>query len=1297
MSSGNHSVDFVRKGLIVAVLFAGLMLLYRYAVPASDPDPTGLLALGFVILAAFTIGELVEVIKLPHITGYLLAGLVLGPSISHTFHLHLPPPFDVGVLNENVIGQLGILDTLALPLICLTAGGALDIGEIRKAIRPILGILVGQTVLIFAGCIGLVVLISGMVVDLSWLSMPQLAGLSPTAIFALGAVVASVSLATSDAATIAIVVSTRARGPLTTNALSVAVLKDVLVVICFSASTAVALSALPTGAEASFTDSLIGIGLSIVMGLALGGGIHVYLKYINAEILLFLVGMIYTMSFIADQLNAESALMFIVAGFVAANYSPFGEKLIKEVERLSTPVFVVFFTLAGAKLHLDVLASMAGLAFALVGVRAAALYVGCRVGAIVGGADPMSKKYVWMSYLSQAGLAITLANGMRETYGESIGGALFSFILAGVAIHELIGPAALQFALDRAGEIPHGPEDAEHTPEEAAAPAPTEERWRPSPSVVDDPWGAPPDLLATELAAEVVALEAAVRAEVARVIEGPLARQRRSAEQHLRDLRKSFLEEHRAISAARRRGEPLAGASEEALRRLAEQWRQLSGARASGIEARAWDPQAFVVAVDRLAEQATAAVRIPIEPETLELRDEGRVWRLRRRLLRSSRRVRAPQRTISLRDLSRYHLCGQTPARLEAVAAAMVNAELRIAEEVGAIFTEAVTDLTQAPQGLDEVRRQVDARLGALSAELTERYDRGADAMNAALGQALRAIKSELRELGTLDLPGRSRRYGRVFSERNRGQKILREHFREARETAAAHYATLQLRLELYGFTARAHRASTEHARELEERISREGVGPMAAVEERLGAALQDGAALILADALGSELIARLRERAGPVMAQVDAAAASAAALQVSMRDAGAVQALVEVLREQAQQLTARYILPAAEVTITDPGQLVVVERTAVPLRKLVVKALDTDASRRLLSVSQKLGEDLGAAARQLDELEQIIPFNIDLACAELEVYTDAPLPEETRSMVEEMLLGALGRSHARVQRLCEDAVSWPSDARHAVIEAVDAELAAMMALLRPGELAELRQVMRRDDAMGRSLARRAEELGGVLSQTRQQLAVFAQRAIGPDRLTDIRHRAGLSVDDSIPLRIALQPPGDVCPTVYRRLFTGKSSAAELMIGRDSELARLRAIFLDGGLRAAAVIGPKGAGSSSLTALAARGQGATLRLTFSAPATAADVGRFFEESHEGIVLIDGIHWLFSAAPGGSAPLRRLVEGIVADQGRRAWLLSADELVWDHACCLEPLAEAFPTIVRLGAMSPGTLQQALLTR
>ena len=147
---GHGSIDVLRKSVIIGGLVAGMILLHRFAAPTGEFDPTGMLALGFVILASFTVGELVGVIKLPHITGYLFAGVLLGPSFAHLLPAsRVWAPLDQGVLNETVIGQLDLFNTLALALIAITAGGELKLEGLKRGYQRILGVVTGQTITIF--------------------------------------------------------------------------------------------------------------------------------------------------------------------------------------------------------------------------------------------------------------------------------------------------------------------------------------------------------------------------------------------------------------------------------------------------------------------------------------------------------------------------------------------------------------------------------------------------------------------------------------------------------------------------------------------------------------------------------------------------------------------------------------------------------------------------------------------------------------------------------------------------------------------------------------------------------------------------------------------------------------------------------------------------------------------------------------------------------------------------------------------------------------------------------------------
>jgi len=442
-----------RQIAVIILLLFGMAGLYQFEQFAQrEFDPSGMLAFGFIVLASYTIGGLVGQIRLPHITGYLIAGLVFGPSFANALGgLGLPPPFDKGIVNDEVIEQLSLLDTLAVALIALTAGGELKLEGLKKGLRAISSIMMAQIVSIGALMTGFFWLISGAV---PYVGLPGIEGLPMMAALAIGGMVASVSLATSPAATIAVIMESRAEGPMTRNVLSVVVLKDVIVVVAFAVAQVIVAQQIGMGAlEGGIGEYLLNhILLSIVFGAVVVGGLMaVYIRYVNQELLIFVIGVVYLVAFITDRLGWDPVLVFLAAGFGVANFSKTGHRLIETVERLSLPVYVVFFTLAGAKLHLDQLQKVALFAVAMVAVRIFAIYAGTNIGARIGKADDATRAFGWMGFVSQAGVSILLAAMIGNSFGE-LGASLETLIIGGVAINELIGPVLLKMGLGLAGE-----------------------------------------------------------------------------------------------------------------------------------------------------------------------------------------------------------------------------------------------------------------------------------------------------------------------------------------------------------------------------------------------------------------------------------------------------------------------------------------------------------------------------------------------------------------------------------------------------------------------------------------------------------------------------------------------------------------------------------------------------------------------------------------------------------------------------------------------------------------------------
>lgn len=1331
------SVDVVRKAAIVAVLVGAVVLLHRFAVPSEDETAT-LLALGFVILAAHAIGELAEFVKLPHITGYLLAGLLLGPSAAEIAAGLVPDgfrliqPFDEGILNEGVKSQLALLDSLALALIALTAGGELKVDTLRQGVRQIGAVLGGQVLVVFASVMGFAVLVSGVVPAIAF---APLGGLSTAGVVAVAALLASVSIGTSPAATVAIINSTRSRGDVSNTILSVVVLKDVVVVLLFSASLALATNTLGVGAGGGFLESLGHIALSIGFGVLLGVGIDVYLRYVGAELLLFLVAVVYTTTFVSHQIHAEPALVFIVAGFVTSNFSSLGETLIDEVERLSLPVYVVFFTLAGAKLHLEVLWGLVAFAIALVMTRIVALYAGVRLGARMVGAPAVLQRVGWMGFVSQAGMSISLANTIATTLPGELGNGLFSLILGGVAINEIIGPVMLQWTLKLAGET--GAHRGETQSEDGAGDAGSEEEgddalepWS-APGELADPWGPPLKIAAPVATAAVVELEAELQGIVRDLARGPLEDLKDDAEDFLRSLRREFLRHHRRAVVRVQSGESLDGqvvVLRSEVGELGERWRTLVLARVARARrvqedaAQGWSPSVIVSVVDELADALPDSEIVPVEGETLRARaaDHG-LKALRRAWLRTRARVVTPSREVSVRLLGRYHLAGRGPGRLEGLATLMIQGELHLAARTSALFDafadvwdrlaqliEQQADTERFLEALWNARREIDDEFNVAFDELEHIVQDGTNRVTLALGGLVCDLKRDLIDLGTLDLPYWRRRPSRVFRERNRGLEALDQGLRLARGTVVARYSALALELELVGLEGRVKDVVEVHGTQLARLIRGRGTTQL----ERVDDALRDTLARIEAmvedpTVTAGALATALRAEAEPFGRLVADAARASTGLLNQLSDETWTTPLTQALMAAAQELTEWYTVPTGRATDGEWSLPTEVSTTEVPFREVVVGYVEASVTKDLLELTRDLEEKCASLVAVLTDLERVVAFNVELACADLDVVNPSDLLlDETRELVREMVLGAVGRSQQRLQRLVDSSTQWAEAAREGVRRAVVQELGNLRGQVLDGRITDLRLFLLREAEVRSRLVRRAGEWRGLVPQVRQRAEGLVRGALGEARIEVARAFLGLPETPvwDRPLRVAFAPPEPVIhlPVVYRRLFSDQAlEAGDLLTGRKDEVHRLRAALdAQGGYRSAALVGADEIGMGALVNAVVRGvdAGALTRIEPERPVSVEEVGGWFEHVEEdGLVVVMGLAWLVQLRPGGFAPLERFVQGLIDDGGRSRWLVAVDRCVWSFLSRAVPLDTVFGAVVPLSPLGPEELAQAILSR
>jgi Kef-type K+ transport system membrane component KefB len=1310
----HDSVDILRKGAIVGLLFGIVYLLHRFSVDNVPFEAQGMVALGFVILAAFTIGELSEVIKLPHITGYLLTGVVLGPSmaeqLSHVLPEHwLVAPFDHGIITPAIRDQLGLLDALALALIALTAGGELKIGDLREGAAQILGILAGQTLTIGLACCALAVAISGAIPALA---LEQLGTLTVPQALAVGAVLGSIALATSPAATIAVINSTGARGkPMASNILSVVVLKDVVVVVAFSAAVAVATTVLGETAEASFADSLLHIGASVVLGAGAGYLLHLYLSRVGAEVLLFLVGAIYTVTYAATWIHAEPALVFIVAGFVVGNFSDRGETLIHEVERLAVPVYVVFFTLAGAKLHLDVLATMLPFAIALVVVRGLALVVGVRAGAVLTRADENTARFGWMGFISQAGLAITLASDVSKTFSAPLGEGLFSLVLAGVAINEIVGPIALQlglgFAKERAEDQTDEP-DVEPTP--AAAPADLE-KW-----IAATPPAKWPGSLGSQ-SPQLNTLVAELEEELQRLAHdlevNPYAKHGVDLRRLIRQLRHEYLRFHLHVRMRiLTEGSHAATVSLQRadLTDLGGRWRDLALDRAAVLnKAGAWSPMAISKALDSLVTGLPEHLRAPVEDHSLA-HAEGPWYR---ETLRSAWRARAAisplTREINVRDLARYHFSGLAPGRIESVAAVLYNSELYIAARIASLFDEIAAAYGKelpaegALERIDTRRGSVEEAFGDLAHEVVRIEADATQRTISSLVATLHALGSDLLSIGSVDLPHRRRRYSRVFRERARALTKLSTGYAATRKTAGARYQALALELELAGLEGRSLDALSVHGGQLARLLHGRGTTQLDRASRAVLEATPKIEAALEHPGGAHEVLSAVDAELSPLHHTLSDALTSAKVLTDRLADEAYAAPLTDALSHAAGTLTEYYRVPAARPSI---GSWRLPDRTStveLPFRETALLFIDSEITRALLELTRGLHARVGGVVGALADLERVVAFNRELAVAELEVLGEGVVPEATRELVHELLIGAVARSHARLRSASKEVAPLAAEAPAALEAAVIGRFDTFREHVLNGNLSAIRRSWT-TGGVGTALSARAGAVGGFFAATQGRMSNTVRSALGPDRLADLRRALGLQdVGGADP---SLAPPSHrvELPIVYTRLFSDAAvEAGDLLTGRQTELAAAKATLLNtapAALRSIALVGIDETSVRSVANAALRSIEPSVvhRIQLDEPTNREHLEEILNDPVPGqAVVLNGLQWCFELRPGGLEPLRTLARLMIEHAGTTSWILTADPTVWHVAVRAAPLGEAVGQVIMLRSLTPEELAFAILTR
>ncbi len=403
-----------------------------------------LLVVGAIIIAAFYLGRTVKLIKLPSLVGFMLLGVLLGPSLFN-------------ILGETQQQHLAFITEIALGFVALSIGLELKFSSLKKLGNGIVGV-------IFAESLGAFILVAGLIYLITK-NLP------------LALIFGGIAPASAPAGTVAVIQEYKAKGPLTKALYAVVGFDDGLGIIIFGFAAAIAKNILIT--ESGMTESnfwftmwvpLKEVFLSIASGAILAILFSLLAKKLknSGDVSILLIGFVLLGIGLSSLLHLSLILTNMIIGMVVVNTQSYDllQRIHDRLPSFMPLLFILFFTLAGANLHINALPSLGLIGLIYIFARSSGLIFGSRIGALFGHVDPKIKNWIGLGILSQAGVAIGLSLIVKQefaglgrmldigiTTGDFIGNTVITTVTATCLFFEIIGPILTRIALKKAGEI----------------------------------------------------------------------------------------------------------------------------------------------------------------------------------------------------------------------------------------------------------------------------------------------------------------------------------------------------------------------------------------------------------------------------------------------------------------------------------------------------------------------------------------------------------------------------------------------------------------------------------------------------------------------------------------------------------------------------------------------------------------------------------------------------------------------------------------------------------------------------
>ena len=407
-----------------------------------------LLSISIALCAGLLVSRFVKPLKMPAVTGYLIAGILIGP-----YCLGRLGVTGLGFTSMTEVKALSLFNDVALGFIAFAIGNEFRLSQLKKTGRQATVIGIFQA------------LVAALLVDVVLIALHEFV-LGDKLPLADAITLGAIATATAPAATLMVVRQYKAKGKLTDLLLPIVALDDAVGLIVFSVSFGIA-KALNLGMfdlTSILLEPILEIIASLLLGLIMGvifSAVEKYFKSNSKRLSLSITFVILTVALSMTEFTIgtvkvgfSSLLVCMMLGTVFCNVCDFSEEIMGKTDRWTAPLFILFFVLSGAELELNVLgdAAIVGIGLAYIITRSLGKYLGAFISAKAVHCEPLIQHYLGITLLPQAGVALGMSVTVAQTLGAG-GQMVRNIVLFGVLIYELVGPTLTRIALTKSGDI----------------------------------------------------------------------------------------------------------------------------------------------------------------------------------------------------------------------------------------------------------------------------------------------------------------------------------------------------------------------------------------------------------------------------------------------------------------------------------------------------------------------------------------------------------------------------------------------------------------------------------------------------------------------------------------------------------------------------------------------------------------------------------------------------------------------------------------------------------------------------